>query len=195
MVNELLIDEICKAGGHDEPLSRFMNVKMEGEIRVRELDLENERVLDFILYDIKREFQAGTLISSTSYKGKRVKSWFSHSFPPILNPKILGLFKDNVLMGWISFLDSISFKGRKILGFIIYKEFRNKGLGSTVLMHCWKFKSALFDNNTFEYSFRTKRSNIPMNSIARKLGMVEIEIPKEVLNSNKYIDFILDDNP
>ena len=120
MVNELLIDEICKAGGHDEPLSRFMNVKMEGEIRVRELDLENERVLDFILYDIKREYKAGNTISTTRYKGKRAKVWFSHLYPNVLKPIFLGTFSNGTtFLGWCSLVLSATKKPAALFGIII----------------------------------------------------------------------------
>ena len=171
MVEAAEMHQYCKVGGYNEVLESLVHVDIEGKIRVKELDLEQEAVLDFILRDIKREYKQGNLLSTTRYKGKHSKRWFNFGYPKILEPRLFGVFNKKAFLGWFSLLKSAIGEDWIQYGIILGKKYRGKGLGKSILRFVLESMKEIYSPPFNRIFVITRLDNKKMRGVAESLEL------------------------
>ncbi|MHA1792339.1 MAG: hypothetical protein ACTSVI_06815 [Promethearchaeota archaeon] len=189
MLDIIVNTSFMKKGGYKNKLELIKPDLFENDITIAELDLENEDTLDGILKDIISEMQEGTIYVKTRYKGKNPKRWFSLLYPSILEPKFLGAFKeDDTLLGWMSLNRSIVKKSRINLGAIIKKEYRNRGLCSSMGLHVKENINIIMTKppNIDEFFFATTEDNKRIVKIAKNMQLFSIKAPTDEIPNRLF---------
>ena len=92
-----------KPGGHSRVLARSIRLPREDFIVLKELDLDDDRVLNMVLTNIKEGNNKGLFLTNTGYRGKYPKKWFNFLYPHELDPILIGILDlADILMGWMS---------------------------------------------------------------------------------------------
>ena len=192
-----------KKGGHDRPLHFWEYTRVGRAILVREMNLNDDGVLDEILTDIMLESEAGTIQTPIRYdyeglrtrsdgspRPKRARKWFNQIYPSFLKPVFLGAyFMNGTCIGWISLVRAFSIPGQVQVGIIIKPEYRNKGLGTALVMHVHKFLYEITgDVEIRQISMTTRESNERIISIAFRMGM---ELEQVHSSENEDMDYFI----
>ena len=95
------------------------------------------------------------------------------------NQKIYGYYKNNIILGFIHL--TISFDEADIVDINIQKDFRNQGLGSSMINY------ALCTNNLKKLNLEVRENNINAIKFYEKLGFVKVRTIKNYYgNENAF---------
>lgn len=95
------------------------------------------------------------------------------------NQKIYGYYKNNIILGFIHL--TISFEEADIIDINIQKDFRNQGLGSSMINY------ALCTNNLKKLNLEVRENNINAIKFYEKLGFVKVRTIKNYYgNENAF---------
>ena len=196
MVEAADIHQYCKVGGYNEVLECLVHVDIEGKIRVKELDLEQEVVLDFILKDIKQEHENGMMFSSTKYRGKHPRRWFGFLYPDMLDPHLFGIFLKKIFLGWFTLVRSPNNNDWVPFGICLVEKYRGKGLGKAILYHAFEMMEIIYESGTKKIFLVTKLQNEKMRYVANRMKLEVHDDPffQKYYMDNGIIGYIMKEN-